>query len=145
MKSTGKHAARLALAALGLCLAAIASAGERMDAASIEETFRGMTLDGVYKDGSFFSETYNEDGTIRYHDSNGADSGDWSVKGNTFCTFYEGQDGACFYVERDGSNCFTFFAAINQDGTLAGEKDYASRGWNREKPSTCPKAPEASI
>ena len=49
--------------------------------------------------------------SIRYHDVNGADSGEWSVKDDTFCTFYEGQEGACFFVERDGANCFTFFEA----------------------------------
>jgi hypothetical protein len=140
------RAGRLALALVFVAAAGLASAGEPMDAAAINDTFSGITLDGVYQDGSFFSETYNEDGTIRYHDVDRADSGEWSVKDRTFCTFYEGQEGACFFVERDGANCFTFFAAVEDSGGHQVPEDaWTSRGWNRDHAPTCPKPPEAAI
>jgi hypothetical protein len=121
-------------------------AGERMIGDDIAKVFEGMTLDGIYSDDSFFSETYFVDGTIRYHDSNGADSGEWSVSGDMFCTFYESQTGACFAVERDGRNCFTFFETIEDaNGKLVPLEDWTSRGWSRAQAATCPNAPEAEI
>ena len=30
-----------------------------------------VTLDGIYDDGTFFTETYFDDGSIRYHDASG--------------------------------------------------------------------------
>src|SRR5215211_3522990 len=95
------------LVALCLVVSPAVAAAERLSGDDITKTLGGMTLDGIYEDGSFFSETYFEDGTIRYHDSRGADSGEWSVEGETFCTFYEDQSGACFFVEREGANCFS--------------------------------------
>jgi hypothetical protein len=122
------------------------AASERMIAADIQKTFSGMTLDGVYNDNSYFSETYNDDGTIRYHDTEQSDSGQWTVKGNTFCTFYQLQEGACFFVERDGDNCFTFFEAIKGDnGQMSEAKDWTSRGWDRKSPDTCPSKPGVEI
>jgi hypothetical protein len=130
----------LTLTALG------ALAGQSMVASEIETTFRGITLDGVYNDGTFFSETYFEDGTIRYHDAGGADSGEWSVKDNMFCTFYKEQQGACFFVVRDGRNCFTFFEPIpSPDGKMVPRDLWTSRGWNRRDGATCARPPEAVI
>jgi hypothetical protein len=70
-----------AAALLLLAAPVSASAGERMFGFEMEKTFSGQTLDGVYESGSFFSETYFEDGSIRYHDVEGADSGQWTVEG----------------------------------------------------------------
>ena len=146
MKSTGKRVAGRALSLLLMLVAGVAIAGTRLTGAEIDHAMRGITLDGIYKDGTFFSETYNDDGSIRYHDDEGSDSGDWSVKDNTFCTFYDSQEGACFFVERDGTNCFTFFKAVTgDDGTVSPSPDWTSRGWSREHASTCPKPPEAAI
>ena len=149
MKSTTKQTRRrrcAALALLGVAVAGPVWAGERIAATDLRGALSGVTLDGIYRDGSFFSETYGEDGSIRYHDSEGADSGEWSIKGETFCTFYQSLEGACFFVERDGTNCFTFFAAAEaSDGSVKPEADWTSRGWARGKPSTCPTQPEVSI
>lgn len=121
-------------------------AGRTMAASEIETTFRGITLDGVYNDGSFFTETYFDDGTIRYHDASGADSGDWSVQGNLFCTFYEMQIGSCFFVVREGDNCFTFFEPVRgPGGEIVPRESWTSRGWNRKHKATCIKPPEAVI
>lgn len=130
----------------GLALPAPAIAGERMFGFEMEKAFSGQTLDGIYEDGSFFSETYFEDGSIRYHDVQGADSGQWSVEDDTFCTFYESSSGACFFVERNGDNCFTFFEAVEGDGgRLEPGKTWTSRGWRRGEDSTCDTPPGAEI
>lgn len=128
------------------CLAAATAsvAGERMAAQDLDKALAGITLDGIYFDGTFFTETYHEDQTIRYWDANGADSGRWSVRDGLFCTFYESLQGACFLVERDGDNCFTFFE-MDADNPTMPRKEWTSRGWNRAKPATCPTAPQLSI
>jgi hypothetical protein len=134
------------LAVLAPAVAPGASAGERMFGFELEKAFAGYTFDGIYDDGAFFSETYYEDGSIRYHDVNGADSGEWSIEGDTFCTFYEASQGACFFVERDGENCFTFFEAVEGDGGgLKPNDTWTSRAWNREAESTCTTPPGAEI
>ena len=121
-------------------------AGERMFGFEMEKAFAGQTLDGIYDNGSFFSETYFEDGSIRYHDIQGADSGQWSVEDDTFCTFYESSSGACFVVERDGENCFTFFQALEgDDGRPVPDTTWTSRGWRRGADSTCDTPPGAEV
>jgi hypothetical protein len=69
---------KLALLVAAFCAVApapAAIAGERMFGFEMEKVFSGQTFDGIYDDGAFFSETYFEDGSIRYHDVGGADSG----------------------------------------------------------------------
>ncbi len=144
MKSTDKRVRRLAAAVLIALVAGPATAGERMSGAEIEATLGGATFDGVYFDGNYFTEAYHEDGTIRYWDAVAADSGEWSVEDGQFCTFYEGQDGACFTVERDGTNCFTFFEKDPDTGVIDPKK-WTSRGWIRGRDNTCPDAPEAGL
>ena len=114
MKSTNRRLA-LPVVALLVVWAWPALAGQTMTEAEITATFTGMTLDGTYLDGTYFTETYHDDGTIRYWDAVGADSGEWEVKDGQFCTFYDSQQGACFSVERDGANCFTFYERDDQD------------------------------
>jgi len=143
MKSTTRLSAAILLLSLA---AAPAAAGGPLHGFEIRRAFSGITLDGIYRGGAFFSETYNEDGTIRYHDADGADSGQWSVKGDTFCTFYDRQPGACFYVLSHGDNCFTFHqSAEDKTGRQGPSEDWASEGWNRDRPATCEKRPEAEI
>ncbi len=137
---------RIAAAVLLALSAASAEAGGTMSAAEIDETLRGITLDGVYHDGAFFSETYFEDGSLRYRDAAGVESGDWSIDGDLFCTFYERLRGACFFVVRQGDNCFTFFEAVRgSGGDRVPRPTWTSRGWNRRSAATCVKPPEAAI
>jgi hypothetical protein len=144
MKSTKRLSA--ALLGLSLVVASAAAAGEHLHGFEIRRALSGVTLDGIYHDGTFFSETYNEDGTIRYHDRDGADSGHWEVVRDTFCTYYDSQQGACFYVDSDGANCFTFYQAVEGTSRRATPVDaWNSRGWNREQQATCPKPPAAEI
>ena len=136
---------RLALLLLAVS-AQPALAGEQMKGGDIAAALSGITLDGIYNDRSYFTETYNDDGSIRYHDTRRSDTGQWSVKGDTFCTFYEEQSGACFYVVRDGENCFTFHEAVEgTDGKLGPRETWTSRGWNRAARDTCPTRPETEI
>ncbi|MCX5514329.1 hypothetical protein C3941_14745 [Kaistia algarum] len=140
-----RRGARVGAMLAALLVAGAAGAGERVPESEIERIFSGMTLDGTYANGSFFSETYNSDGTIRYHDPDGADSGEWSVKDGRFCTFYENAEGACFAVERDGANCFTFYAPSGTSSDAPLNPDWTSRGWDTTLPPTCPKAPEVQL
>ena len=115
-----------------------------MDAADLLASFRGTILDGVYGDGTSFTETYFEDGSIRYRDATRSDSGEWSVRGDTFCTFYTDQSGACFVVERDADHCFSFFEATKESsGKVSVGSTAVSQGWNRLRPGTCKAAASA--
>jgi hypothetical protein len=146
MKSTktGLRRAAIAMLVLAFSVAAV-SAGETMTPGDIAKTFSGMTLDGIYFNNTYFTETYNDDGTIRYHDTSSADSGKWFVRKGQFCTFYDGQEGACFTVEKDGANCFTFYEEDPDTGKIDHDR-WTSRGWNRAAgKATCPTAPEVEI
>jgi hypothetical protein len=148
MKSTDKRVARPVAPVVAVLilafLAAPPAAASGMSADQIEATFSGATLDGIYFDGTYFTETYHDDGTIRYWDGISADSGEWSVEHGQFCTFYEGQEGACFTVERDGDNCFTFFEKDADTGAIDPKK-WTSRGWIRGHDNTCPDVPKAKL
>ena len=152
MKSTDKRVAPALARPIGPVVAALllafvaapAAAGERLSEPQIEATLGGATLDGIYFNGNYFTEAYHDDGTIRYWDAVSADSGEWSVEHGQFCTFYEGQEGACFTVERDGANCFTFFEKDPDTGAIDAKK-WTSRGWIRGHDNTCPDAPAAKL
>ena len=133
--------AAVALLALG---AAAGPAGTRMGDAAMAAAFAGTTLEGIYADGTYFTEAYHDDGSIRYWDATGADSGEWSIEDGKFCTFYEGLQGACFVVERDGDNCFTFREKDPDTGEIDPDT-WTSRGWNRARKPTCPVPPEIRL
>jgi hypothetical protein len=127
--------------ALGLALALLPVSGnaeDRMSGEEIAKVFAGVTLDGVYFDGSFFTEQYRSDGSIVYHDADNADKGEWSVKDDTFCTFYKDREGACFFVLREGKNCFAFYEQkIGSGGVPVPREEWTSEGWIQSAPSTC--------
>jgi len=136
--------------ALWLALSAMAApafaAGTLLANDDLGRTFSGVTLDGVYKDGGFFSETYAADGTISYLDANGKADGTWSVKDGAFCTFYKKQEGSCFFVKQEGSNCFAFFEPkAGPSGSKVPREEWTSRGWNRANPSTCVEPKQGTI
>jgi hypothetical protein len=137
---------RLAALSVACFLATGAAAGERLKADAITGLVKGATFDGNYRDGGFFTETYATDGTIRYADGRGTDMGTWSVDRDMFCTFYEGQDGACFYVEQESANCFRFFEPkVEGSGDIGPRDEWTSEAWDRSKPSTCTVSREQSI
>jgi hypothetical protein len=144
MMSTVK--ALLLVAGLSGAAVSVAAADGFLGDADLAATFTGMTLDGVYQDGGFFSETYAPDGTIRYVDANGRSEGSWAVKDGAFCTFYKSQEGSCFFVRREGTNCFAFFEPkAGPGGSKVPREDWTSRGWNRASPSTCVESRQGTI
>ncbi len=124
--------------------ATTAAASDTMNASQIEQALGGIILDGIYADGTYFTEAYHDDHTIRYWDADGAASGEWSIEDGLFCTFYENLEGACFAVEGDGDNCFTFFE-MDPDNPAVPLEEWTSRGWNRARPSTCSTRPEVAL
>jgi hypothetical protein len=65
---------------------------------------------------------------------------------DAFCTRYDRQAGACFYISRNGTNCFTFYQQVPGKNLRDIPTDnWDARGWNRDHPSTCPKKPEVEI
>jgi len=137
-------AGRFVIAVLVVAGLTPAMAAERMSADEIAAALGGIRLDGIYADGTYFTEAYHDDHTIRYWDANGAASGEWSIENGLFCTFYENLEGACFAVERDGGNCFTFFET-DPDNPAVPLAEWTSRGWNRARPATCSTAPKVAL
>jgi hypothetical protein len=143
MKSTTAPAAA-ALLALAAATAVPAVADDRLGGAELRRAFNGTTLDGLNRNGTFFTETYAADGSLRYHDIDGSDTGRWSVHGDSFCTFYEHQTGACFHVQARGANCY-LFAPLSHGETDQAAGDWTSEGWNHALPATCASTPEVQI
>ena len=138
MKSTVNGLIPAVIAVLLAVFALPAAADDMLDEGAIAATLTGITLDGVYADGGFFSETYAAGGAIAYRDRNGKSDGTWSIKDGMFCTFYENQQGACFFVRREGDNCFAFIEPkLGAGGSKVPRETWTSRGWNRATPSTC--------
>jgi hypothetical protein len=138
MKLVGASVAAMILAAAA---GGPAAAQELMDAASMEATFSGMSLTGIYDDGSMFSEIYAPDGTLSYVDANGHLAGTWEVRDNTFCTFYEDGQSTCLTAEQVSDNCYVFAEPAGA-GKGKGEQDADMDlgvviGWSAIEPSTC--------
>jgi hypothetical protein len=141
MKSTDA-CRRGMVAALALMMAATAAApalaGEKLNDSELRLALSGVTVEGDYGDGAPFTETYRANGSIKYSDEQGAQTGTWSIKDGHFCTFYKGMDGGCFVVERDGANCYTFFSADPQTGKID-PLHWTARAWDSAKGGdTCP-------
>ncbi len=134
---TSKVATVLAIVLSAGHACAEAVARERMAAADIEAAFRGMTMTGYYADGVKFTETYEPGGNVAYADDNDVDQGNWFEEQGLFCTFYVSGLGACFEVVRKGANCYEFYAAKAQDGSVINTPAWTSVGWDVRKPTTC--------
>ena len=135
---------------LALAIATVpAAAGERMNAEDLEQALSpaSRSTASIANGDLLLRELQCEDGTIRYHDPDRRGfSGEWSgSETGASAPSMKAPQGACFFVERDGANCFTFTAAEEKDGRPVPQKDWASRGWDRTKPSTCPTAPEIQL
>jgi hypothetical protein len=117
-----------------------------MDEADIKQSFSGVEIDGVYVDGTKFTESYDGTGAIMYRDTRKAMTGRWSVVNNSFCTLYDGTvTGGCFKVVKVSANCFEFyFLAATEEETAAtdpGRPRWTARGWNKKHPATCDEKP----
>lgn len=89
-----------------------ASAGELLNGEQLFQQLGGHAISGYYiADKKPFAEVYNSDGSIDYSDTDSSETGHWSVKAGTFCTFYDRIAGGCWYVLKEGKNCYEFYAA----------------------------------
>jgi hypothetical protein len=122
-----------------LVLLVAAGVPEPLLAPGLVAAFQGKTITGAYADGVEFSETYYADGHLTYSDVRGPATGQWFVRNDLFCTFYENMQGGCFRVERLGANCFDFFYASSlPDGATGETAHYTARGAATDARSTCP-------
>ncbi len=115
----------------------------QMDSLQLSATFRGMTMVGKYADGTKFRETYHLDGSITYIDDASSDKGRWFVRGKLFCTFYDTANGACFSVQKSGTNCYEYFIQQDESGRPSADQGaWNSIGWDEDKPATCDLSPK---
>lgn len=117
-----------------------------MSEADIKGALGGQAIDGHYRNGRTFSETYAADGHISYRDDYRSSGGHWSLINGAFCTIYDSDpSGGCYRVKRSGTNCFEFyFVARTEDEANSPRKpDWTARGWRRDAKSTCVDAANA--
>lgn len=97
-----------------------AAAGELMTADQMRGEFDGHSITGYYtRDHIGFIEVYLGGGGIEYNDTEGSDTGKWSIAGGAFCTFYDHMSGACWYVVKEQPNCYEFYDAGDFGGEAA--------------------------
>lgn len=93
-------------------------AAEMLGAEQLARELGGHTIKGYYTHNKInFVEVYQPDGRITYKDDLKGDLGHWSVRGSTFCTFYDRINGACWYVLKRSVNCYEFFPASADETT----------------------------
>lgn len=138
--------------ALLLSLAASAAPGAAddgsgdhwMSEADLARTFSGAAVDGHYRSGRQFSESYDAGGRVEYREGPEVISGRWSVAAGTFCTIYDNDpSGGCYRVRRDGQNCFEFYFVARTEETARvdpGKPSWTARAWLKSSPSTCREA-----
>jgi hypothetical protein len=123
------------------CIAAsgLAEAGEFLGPERLKAELGGYTIKGYYTaDRVNFVEVYRRDGVISYKDDQKADAGQWFVRGQAFCTFYDKINGGCWYVVKRSDNCFEFYAAPHSgaplgQGDLDGRKPQALAARDSDK------------
>lgn len=130
-----------AMAVATCSVAASVSAGETwMTETEIRDALAGKVIDGHYRNGRTFTETYLAGGRISYTDQVRSSGGRWSLVNGSFCTIYDGDSsGGCFRVHRAGSNCFEFYfvARTEEQALKPGDPSWTARGWLKDVKSTC--------
>lgn len=111
-----------------------------MNDAEIKQALGGKIIDGHYRNGRTFTESYLTAGGIKYVDDFRSSGGHWSVVNGSFCTIYDGNSaGGCFRVRRSGANCFEFYfvARTEEEAVTPRQPDWTARGWLKDVKSTC--------
>lgn len=111
-----------------------------MSTEEIQAAFVGKTIDGHYRSGRTFKESYSASGRLDYRDEERQIGGHWSVVNGSFCTIYDDDaTGGCFRVRRSGSNCYEFYfvARTEKEAEQPREPDWTARGWNSDHKDTC--------
>jgi hypothetical protein len=148
MKDLGAMLRSLLISGICMCgfttfsLTASRAADEWMNESELKAVFAGKGVDGRYRSGGPFAETYGADGHVDYEDEVRTSGGHWSIQAGTFCTIYDDDSaGGCFQVRRRGSNCFEFFfVAPTEEEALksqAAKPQWTARAWVQDQPSTC--------
>lgn len=119
-----------------------------MTTAEIRAFLAGTTIDGDYVDGRTFTESYDLEGRLKYHEpaDNRNWTGDWSVTNDRFCTIYDvSGTGGCFRVRRISFNCLEFFFDTRTEeearSSTPRNPSWTARAWRTDKPSTCAERP----
>jgi len=116
--------------------------------ADLVTEFLGRRVDGLYADGSSFTEHFRDDGSTLYRDARGEVIGEMSFRDDNFCFRYEVPDmtGGCFVVWQRSANCYDFYVT-RQGVPLASFTErilgvgWEARVWRTEVAATCPTAP----
>ena len=149
----GRHAG-FALVLAGCCASLVAlpalalSDGEagRIVEPALSARFNGATYEGTYRNGIAWREVYIAGGRVIYSDDIRSATGDWFVRDDLLCTFYDTDlQGGCFVVMRRSENCLDFYAvdlATNEpDAGWAAVRDgtgWTARGGRADLMRTCP-------
>lgn len=118
----------------------------RLTGSALAAAFVGKIYRGVYQDGINWREAYLVDGEVDYEDDFRAARGEWFVREDLLCTFYDiGLEGGCFIVIRRSQNCLDFYAVDpSDDQPVAGwDAVHAGFGWTAQggrsdQIKTCP-------
>jgi hypothetical protein len=111
------------IAALLCAATSAATAGEFLSPERMKAELGGFTIKGYYTaDRVNFVEVYRKDGVISYKDDLKADAGQWFVRGQAFCTFYDKITGGCWYVIKRSDNCFEFHGAPHSGAPITREE-----------------------
>jgi hypothetical protein len=142
-------AAVCALAALSAAKAG--PIGPWMTEANMRAEFIGKTLDGHYRGGVTWTETYRTEGRLNYREKLRRAEGTWYFRGLVFCTFYDAPyrpqlNGGCWTVIKASANCYEFYPSglrdlQETDTPPAPIYPWSARGWRTDEPSTCMEKP----
>lgn len=109
--------------------------------------FSGQTIEGVYRSGRTFKESYLADGRLSYDERSRHHTGHWSVINGTFCTIYDTSvTGGCFRVQKISANCFEFYFQTRDEAAAAepdkhGQPTWTAQAWRTSALSTCKERP----
>ncbi len=118
----------------------------RLAEPALSSVFSGATFEGAYQSGIGWREVYGADGRVAYSDDRGPARGDWFVRDDLLCTFYDaGLQGGCFVVIVRSENCFDFYAVdLATNAPDAGwpairqGEGWTARGGRADVLRTCP-------
>ncbi len=150
VETLGNTMVRTIIVGWMLCLLAVganAAAPKWMNNGALRQAFSGQAIEGHYRDGRMFVETYGSDHRLEYVEGSRTQTGYWTIVAGTFCTIYEGiLSGGCFRVHQLSVNCYEFyFQARNERSAADIEKrrkpSWTARAWRRNAVSTCQERP----
>lgn len=96
---------------VGLAHALTDGEAGRITEPALSAGFNGAAYEGTYQNGVAWREVYAAGGRVIYSDDIQSAAGEWFVRDDLLCTFYDADlQGGCFVVMRRSENCFDFYA-----------------------------------